>query len=302
MFSSAWVRFGLLLVAAGFIAAATTPAISREPRAYGQRLVAQYQLPPESIARYAAMAAGAAPNASLRDNTMFADRSPWVGPKQRASASASQNPYTLVFTVSGVAKAAGEVYAQWQAGWEIHESQVASRELLMAVPRVARTGLAAGQALSLTASTTRVSFRGEREVAPMLGLVQARNLDINDVQVQVWSGAAPQAWPVLPWSPTPLLALGMTCLLVGSGLRYWQPVVRVPGMQPARSLVLPRLAPARPVAAVCVEPSAPREAPIAAAPSQAARVVAALHHVLTVGLTVHTVLDESRMRQRRAVP
>lgn len=140
--------------------------MSREPRAYGHQLVAQYQLPPDTIARYAAMAAGTALDASPRENSMFADRSPWVGPKQRAGV--GRNPYTLVLTVRAVARTAGEAYAQWQAGWEVHESPVASRELLMAVPR---TGLVAGQELTLTANSGRVSFRGERSVTPMLGLV-----------------------------------------------------------------------------------------------------------------------------------
>jgi hypothetical protein len=30
--------------------------------------------------------------------------------------------------------------------------------------------------------------------------VQMHNLDIHEVQVQVWSGTAPTAWAVLPWS------------------------------------------------------------------------------------------------------
>ena len=211
MSTNAWLRSGLLLAAMALFVAATTPAQGREPRKFGKHMVAQYQLPPDAIARYATMAAGAAQNVARREESMFADRSPWVGPKQRAGV--GQNPYTLVFTVSGVAKAAGEVQAQWQAGWEIQESPVASRELLMAVPRMARTGVTAGQPLTLTASSTRVSFRGERNVAPMLGLVQMRNLDISDVRLQVWSGEAAQAWslPALPRGV--LVAMGLACLV-----------------------------------------------------------------------------------------
>ncbi len=299
MLSSAWFRFGLLLAAVGLFTAATTPAMGREPRAYGQRLVAQYRLPPDTIARYAAMAAGTSLNESPRQNSIFADRSPWVGPEQRAGV--GHNPYTLVFTVSGMAKAAGEVYAQWQAGWAIRESPVASREVLMTIPRIARAGVAAGQPLTLTASSTHVSFRGERIVAPMLGLVQMHNLDINDVQLQVWSGDAPQAWPVPRWSRTALLALA-TCLLVGLGFNYWQHTARVSGTQPARTREQPRDRHASPSAVGCVEATAAHEVPAPSAPSHEARVVAALHQVLTIGLTVHTVLDEARMRKRRAPP
>ena len=47
----------------------------------------------------------------------MADRSPWVGPEQ--SAGVGSNPYTLVLTVSGVAKTTGDIYSKWQAGWEV---------------------------------------------------------------------------------------------------------------------------------------------------------------------------------------
>lgn len=300
MSTSAWLRFGLLLAAMGLFVAATTPAQGREPRAFGKRLVAQYQLPPDAIARYAAMAAGTAQKVVRREESMFADQLPWIGPRQRAGV--GHNPYTLVFTVSGVAKATGEVFAHWQAGWEIQESPVASRELLMQVPQVARTGVAAGQAITLTAHSTRLSFRGERSVAPMLGLVQTRNLDINDVQVQVWSGDAPHAWPVLPWSRAALLALAVTCLLVAWRYRFWQPTVSEPDAIPVRNPLPLIVRLADPVALERIEatPAAAPIEPAPAAPSQQARVFAALHHVVTVGLTVPTVLDEKRMRRRRA--
>ncbi len=199
MFGSAWLRFGLLLTAVGLLAQAAMPATGGEPPAYGERLVAQYQLPLDVIDRYAAMAAGTGLREPARGNSMFADRSPWVGVAQPAGV--GRNPYTVVFTVRGVARAAGAVQAQWQAGWQVHESPTASREVVMVVPRIESTAQTAGQVLTLTASSPRVSFRGERSVAPMLGLVQMRNLDIHEVQVQVWSGTAPSAWDALPWLP-----------------------------------------------------------------------------------------------------
>jgi hypothetical protein len=134
----------------------------------------------------------------------------------------------------------------------------------------------------------------------MLGLVQARNLDINDVQVQVWSGAAPQAWPVLPWSGTALLTLGVTCLLVGLGFKYWQFAVREPGTLPARSCEPPREMQPSSEIIEYVESASAHDPSALAAPSQEARVLAALHHVLTVGLVVPTVLDEARVPRRRA--
>ena len=199
MFGSAWLRFGLLLTAVGLLAQAAMPATGGEPPIYGERLVARYQLPLDAIDRYAAMAAGAGLTEPARGKSMFADRSPWVGVAQPAGV--GRNPYTLVFTVRGVARAAGEVQAQWQAGWQVQESPTTSREVVMVVPRIDSTAETAGQELRLTASSPRVSFRGERKVAPMLGLVQMHNLDIHEVQVQVWSGTAPSAWSALSWLP-----------------------------------------------------------------------------------------------------
>ena len=312
MFGSGWFRFGLLLAAVGLFAAAATPAIGREPRAHGKRLVAQYQLPPDTIERYAAMAAGKAGHAASRSNTLFADRSPWVGSKHRTDA--IDNPYTLVFSVSGVARAAGEVVAQWQAGWEIQESPVASRELVMAVPRATRTGISAGQPLTLTTRTTHVSFRGERNVAPMLGLVQTRNLDISAVQLQVWSGEAAQAWS-LPTPPRGVLAvLGLACLLLAVRFSFGRMHASVSALSPRASRLPVTDVDSRPVtvagdvaaaaparAAPLALPAPPALAPVPA-PSQQARVFAALQHVLTVGLAVPTVLDHKRMRRQRLAP
>lgn len=307
MLSSDWFRVGLLLAALGLFAVATTPAIGREPRAHGKSLVAQYQLPPDAIARYAAMAAGTDQNVTRREDSMFADRLPWVGPKHRAGV--GHNPYTLVFTVSGLAKAAGEVQAHWQAGWEIQESPVASRELVMAVPRLARAGVAAGQPVTLTASSTRVSFRGERHVAPMLGLVQMRNLDISDVHLQVWSGEAANAWtlPTLPRGV--LVAMGLACLVLAARFSLGRLATPAPILEPRLSR-LPRADVIdRPVVVVEMAPAttplllpapAARPTPVEAMPSQQARVMAALQHVLTVGLAVPTVLDRKRMRRGHA--
>lgn len=298
MFSSAWLRFGLLLAAMALFAVAATPVRGQEPRAYGQRLVAQYRLPADTIARYAAVAAGTALDALPRADSMFADGAPWVGPEHRAGV--GHNPYTLVFTVSGAARAAGAVYAQWQAGWQWQESPIASRELLLAVPHIARTGLAAGEALTLTAASARVSFRGQRSVAPMLGLVQARNLDINEIQVQVWSGAAPQAWDWTPWTRAALLALGVACLLIGLGFTYCQRALPTPGAQPA-----PRGEPVRgqpgsqhihaqAIEGERIELVAVAKPPAPATPSPEAFVLTALHQVLTLDPTAHNVADETR--------
>ncbi|MDH4061253.1 MAG: hypothetical protein OEU94_10620 [Aquincola sp.] len=290
-------RIGALLGAAALCAVVAIPAASREPRAHGRERLAQYRLPAETIARYAALAAGSVSDDSTRLNSMFADRSPWVGPEHRAGV--GRNPYTLVLTVGGVARVTGDVHSQWQAGWEVYESADASREVLMAVSGLARKRAAAGQRLTLTASSPPVSFRGERKVAPMLGLVQSRNLDIDDVRLEVWSGTAPLPWPVEAASllaPLGVAAAGM-----------WG----VWGMANRRRLAARSAPEISPVAkgpggtVIADDPGAHRRAvevtdpPPAPTRDHELRVFESLHQVLRVGLAVETVLDAARERKPR---
>jgi hypothetical protein len=220
------LRLGLLLMAFGIFAVPTLMAKPSEHPAYGRTLVAQYQLPLEAIERYAALAAGASVAESRGDGSRFADLLPWVGPLLQAGD--GHNPYTLVFTVDGRAQVAGEVFAQWQIGWEIQEESAAERrEVVMDVPGLVSTATRERQRVTLTASSGPLSFRGERTVAPKLGLVLLRNLDVTGVRLQVWSGIAPLAWPTIPaWPELPrlsrtILALCMACLLCGAALRLW---------------------------------------------------------------------------------
>ncbi len=300
-FGSVWWRVGLAAAALALLAAATAvPAQGREPRTHGQRLIAEYRLPPDAIARYARMAAGALRDTESREHSRFADRLPWVGPAQQAGA--GRNPYRLVFTAVGVAQGAGPVVAHWQAGWEVQESADASREVLMAVPAIARTAIAPGQSLTLSATSRPVSFRGERAVAPMLGLVQARNLDIREVQVQVWSGQAPPDWPTLARPSTALLLAAAACLLGWIALLYWRHTQAVPPIDEAsRPAAVGREVPGPPLS----DPGglAPEDL-VPLQPSHRYRVHRTLQQLLTVGLVVESVPDESRpapgRRQKRA--
>ncbi len=212
MLASAWVRFGLFLMALALLAAQALPARRGEPQAFGQALVAQYRLGPDALERYAALAAGTALDEPRRENSRFVDEAPWVGPWQPVGI--GRNPYTLVLTVSGAATAQGRVSAQWQGGWNVLESALV-REVVLDLPDLSTTVAAVTEPVTLTASSGRVSFRGERTAAPKLGLVSARNLKIQDVQLQVWSGVAPLAWPLLPTACIMLLALGAASLGFG---------------------------------------------------------------------------------------
>ena len=272
------------------------PAASGQPRAYGRELVVQYALPADAVARYAALAAAPARTELANDRTAWSDNAMWVGPQQQVGA--GRNPYTLVLTVSGVARAAGDIRAHWQAGWEMRESPMATREVLMSLGAQLTGGTTAGAPVTLTAVSAPLTFRGERQVAPLLNLVNATNLDISDVHLQVWSGSAPLvAWPALAAPRPALLGLGALCLLMWFFLR-----------RTARPLSAPAAVAAHPPPVdlqVMLEHSGradrpsetPPQAPpmvVAASPNHASRVVTALRDVLTKGLTVPTELDAKR--------
>jgi hypothetical protein len=301
---------GIGAVRAALMAAAAVaffyalPAASGQPRAYGRELVAQYQLPAEAVARYAAQATTPAPAEKASDRTAWTDNAMWVGPLQQVGV--GRNPYTLVLTVGGVARAAGDIGAHWQAGWEVRESPLATREVLMSVGAQQTGGTTAGAPVTLTAISAPLSFRGERQVAPLLNLVNANNLDISDVHLQVWSGSAPLLiWPSLSTPRPALVGLGALCLLMWFFLRRTArpPVAAVSRLPPAELQAMPEQ-PSKadrsnePPPPAPPQPAAPA-APVIASPTpnHASRVVSALRDVLFQGLVVPAELDTTRRRR-----
>jgi hypothetical protein len=119
-----------LMVAAASAFFHAVPAASNERQGHGRELVAQFQLPADAVARYAALAA-TSNDAAISERTALIDGAVWVGPLQQVGI--GRNPYKMVLTVHGVARAAGDVRARWQAGWEVRESATATREVLMSV-------------------------------------------------------------------------------------------------------------------------------------------------------------------------
>jgi len=289
-----------LIVAAVMAFFYAVPAASGSPRAYGRELVAQHRLPAETVARYAALATAPQRADGSRERVPWADESLWVGPPQTVGG--GRNPYTLVLTVSGVAKAAGDIRTQWRTGWEVRESPVSTREVLMPLAGLSSTVVAAGAEVSLTAIGTPVSFRGERQVAPMLNLVAAHNLDISDVHLQVWSGSAPMiAWPALSASRPALLGLGALCLLGWFCLRRTArptelsaPAATRPPEPELQELLAHRAASER---APLSNPAPPTQEPDH---DHVSRVVSSLRDVLTAGLAVPTELDKTRPGRPRS--
>ncbi len=158
-------------------------------RAFGKRIVAEYDLPEEQIAKFAAFQ----PSAPLKHesaiaNALLAKTEEWSGPV--FSAYSADNPYTIVVTLSAVAKEDGAAATLWDAGWAL-QSENGNQTRLNVLGGLAKSDAKAGEAFTVTAAATPASFKEDRKVGVVLGLVNARNADIKGVHLQVWSGMAP---------------------------------------------------------------------------------------------------------------
>src|SRR3954471_15958519 len=97
----------------------TTVALSDAgERAFGKKVIAEYELPPEQIAKFAAFEPSApTPGESTLTSTLLAKTEDWTGPA--FDGNTSGNPYTIVVTLSGSATTDGPSATLWNAGWAI---------------------------------------------------------------------------------------------------------------------------------------------------------------------------------------
>jgi hypothetical protein len=271
------------------------PAAGNDQHGHGRELVAQFQLPGDAVARYAALAHASHESAAASERTALIDSTVWVGPLQQVGI--GRNPYKMVLTVHGVARASSDVRARWQAGWEVRESATATREVLMSVGAQHEGSTQAGAPVTLTAVSAPLTFRGERQVSPLLNLVHANNLDISAVHLQIWSGSAPLlSWPAVSALRPALLGLGALCLLMWFFLRAGaSPAAPTPVV--VSPLPKAELRPLLEHEARADHPPTPTQA-AAPQPNQALRVVSALRDVLTVGLSLPTQYDPTRRPRR----
>jgi hypothetical protein len=175
-----------------FLSHATVALSDNSERAFGKKIIAEYELPPEQIAKFAAFEpSGPTKGESALTSTLLAKTEDWTGPA--FDAVTSGNPYTIVVTLSGSAKLDGPSATLWNAGWAIL-SENGNQTRLTVLPGLAKTDAKAGEAFTVTAAATPSSFKEDRKVAVALALVNARNIDISSVRVQVWSGMAPTSF------------------------------------------------------------------------------------------------------------
>ena len=160
------------------------PAVAASSPKFGKTLAAEYNLPKEAIDKFAAFKPSKADKGSSAvENVLMADTETWNGPPLKVTA--KSNPYTVAVTITGVALADGDMVTLWQKGWGMGDG--ATR--LDVIAGLSKTGVRAGQRVTLTAASPN-SFKDDRETALSLALVNAKNINFESVQVQVWSGLA----------------------------------------------------------------------------------------------------------------
>jgi hypothetical protein len=186
-----------------------------EDAAFGQRRIAEYRVPAATVARYARFKPNAPlPGESKIVNALLADTVEWVGPP--ITVGPDQNPYRLVLRVRGQALADGDLASLWQAGWRFPLSDGGTQDRVDPVSGVTRERVRSGEALAFVAPSGGSTFREAREVQPFVGLVNLRNLRIDEVTVEVWQGVPPATWRETLLS-LPALGIGLVMLL----LAWW---------------------------------------------------------------------------------
>lgn len=179
---------GLLLVGAS-PADPARAASSPHGQRFGKTLLVEHRLSEDMIRRLNAFKPSApVKGESALVNAMLADTVDWSGPDIEGRTAG--NPYTIAVLVTGTARADGEVASLWQAGWKLESKFGGEEGRLVPLAGLAKSGVRTGERVELAAASMPTSFREDRKVAPTVGMVNARNLHVTEVRVQVWSGAA----------------------------------------------------------------------------------------------------------------
>jgi hypothetical protein len=184
--------FALCALVAGTARPAGAEPPSPAAGEFGKSLTMDVVLPPELLGRYAAFKPSKPDaNESTLVNSMLADSVDWTGAPILVTA--KDSPFTVVVTITGTARADGDVATMWQAGWKLEDGSTRST----AFPGLSRNGVKAGERVVMTKAATPTSFKSDRTVMPVLSFVRASNVDIDGVRVQVWSGmgrTSPLQW------------------------------------------------------------------------------------------------------------
>ena len=177
------------LLLCGLQAFAQTDPAKKQPGPYGKTLVASYAAPSDVIRKLNDFQPSASDKGESKVvNALMADTAGWIG--QPFTADTSTNPYTIVLTLTGTARADGDMASMWQAGWMLEDGM----QKLQLLTGVAQSGVKAGQRITLTRAAPPSRFEDPKTVSPVLAMVSAQNIIIESAEMQLWSGFGQSGW------------------------------------------------------------------------------------------------------------
>ncbi len=157
--------------------------LTAKPGEYGKTLLVDVVLPPSQLEKFQNFKPSKGdPSESKLINAMLADTVDWFG--DSLVGNSTTNPYTMVVSIEGTAKTDGDIATMWRSGWKLDDGT--SKQQLL--PGLAKTGVKAGERVTMTRAAAPFRFDKDKTVAPMLSLVRADNVVIDHIQVQLWSG------------------------------------------------------------------------------------------------------------------
>jgi hypothetical protein len=174
---------GMLCISIVLLAPGCRARDEGEGSQYGKTLVAEFKVPPETLIKFEEFKPSKPEGGSVIEATMLADTEAWNGPSIDADSTA--NPYKIVVTLSARMKQDGDAVSMWKVGWNLGSDE-GTRLTLM--PGLTRSNLKAGENFRATAVSDPISFKKDRSAGIVLELVKAENIEINGIDVAVWSG------------------------------------------------------------------------------------------------------------------
>lgn len=209
---SRWLPL-LLACLLALVAAEAAAQLPVKPGKYGKTLVMDKMLPLADIEKIAAFLQDLqAHNKGVANSVMFGETVDWTGDPMQGTP--AKSPYTMVVSVTGTAREAGNVLTTWKSGWQL-DGGAAKINLMSSLSAFE---VKAGERVTMTAAAPAARFDRDKNVVPLLSLVEAKNVTIDSVQVQVWSGMPGTS--LFQWlTASPLLWLGVVMLVVVLVLR-----------------------------------------------------------------------------------
>lgn len=165
---------------------------------YGNTLVKSYQLSDEAVTAYNE---ALAKSKMLGAKSLFELARDWQG--EEFSPAADSNPYRMAIRINGNALANGEVSTRWQPMWSNQGPLMGS---------LSQKEAKAGEPVRLEGASAPVHFKSLQPKAPVLQFMDAKNIRISSITVDVWSGVGKNTWfeDAYAWSAllVPVIFLG----------------------------------------------------------------------------------------------